>query len=914
MLKIHASPGSAETIRKVESGNSLTILALDGLARTILVLAIIVCPWLMGGYETRVQFGLYIAVTVVLAVWILSSTVQAFSNGVLTNRIPSVVLPLVGLYLLGCCQLLPSFRIPPAEEIQSAVETASSPSAAESERWQQSRSALIRSLQTGGSIAPAATRFELARLTVAITVFFLSTQLFASSSTQPWLWGALAVNGAVLSFFGVCQQLSWNEKLFWSFPLKHGGSPFSSFVNRNNAAGYLCLCLAAGLGWLLYTFSRTNYWHSDYEQDAQEPQWRPRRSLLLSISTTINELTFSQMLSVTSVFLLATGVILAMSRGGWLALVSATIVTAIMTNRGRQGRNLVLITGIAVSIAALIFWFGLGERLRQRWRAIPSVASIYQEGRIGHWSDAIRIIPDFPGLGTGYGTYQFAYLPYQTHPELAQLRFYNADNQFLEWAVEGGVGGISLVALVLLLTTGSIFALRKNRFDPAGTVGVFAVVSQVVSATFDFGPTMPANMLALSAVFGALTGRAALMVNFNRMNRPAWGLTLPRLKPLFLIPAFGVGLFFFNWLGLQELKAASAVHTISRHLPPMNTAQDLDEPSVDRLIQQLSDAIQNYPDDPDAHLALADLWIYKFRLKEFQKDSDKSDNAAAWLETHPSLLYRKYNQWHSAEQFEFAEMLLENPELQTCLRPAYSHLQQSLRACPLMPDVGAMLATLQFVVTPDTPSGEEYLRKALTTGPSSRSTFFQIGQLANFAGLTAFSQACWKRSLQLGPQFLREIHAIAATTLPLDEELDKVIPPSGEVLIELAQSYQNAGQESERTLLCSKAIEILSQNSSGADEAKTSRLMGKAYLLEGKPEDAVQAYQHALELSPNQIEWRIELVQLLADFRGLPWALREAETCAALAPDRKPLQDMVQDLRKKIADGQTSKSTGRKVH
>ena len=825
------------------------------------------------------------------------------------------MIALVGFFLLGCCQLLPAFQMPPAEDVQSAVENASGTATDEADRWSLTRATLIRSIQTGGSISPAATRFELARLAFVITAFFLGTQLFSTSSTQPWLWGAMALNGAVVSFFGICQQLSWNNKMFWAFPLKHGGSPFSAFVNRNNAAGYLCICLAAGLGWMIYTFSKTHVWPMEDERFRFEAPRYPERSFLLGLSSTINELTFWQMLSTTSVFLMATGIILAMSRGGWLGLGCATFAAVVVANPDRRGRSLFLTAGVGLLITVLVVWAGFGDRLRQRWDAIPSADSIYQEGRFGHWADAIQIIPDFPKMGTGLGTYQYAYLPYQTHPELADLRFYNADNQFLEWAVEGGGIGISLVVLGLLSTMGLIFTLCRDRFEPAGTVGVFAIVSQVVTACFDFGPTMPANMLAISVIFGGLTGRAALLINLNQIRNRTWGLTFPPLKPLILVPAFGVGLLCFDAIGLREVNAAAASHAISRNLPPMNSADDVDEVAIDALIDKLTDALKIYPDDPEAHLALADLWIYKFRLKEFQNRGgrDGSDEAI-WLETHPIVLYRQFNQWHAAEQFELTGMLLENPEIQNCLRPAHDHLLQSLRVCPLMPDVGPLLATLQFITAPDTPSGEGYLRRALVVGPSSSSTFFQIGQLAELAELKSFSRSCWKKSLQLGPRFLRDIHAILATNLSLDDELNQVIPPSGEMLLELAQLYPSADQRDERTQLAAKAIEILSHESSGPDEAKHRHLIAKAYAISRLPDEAIQAYRHALDLSPNQVEWRVELVKLLAEFRGLHWALREAETCVALAPDRKSLQDLVQDLRVKIVNEQATTDTAKKGH
>lgn len=913
MLKIHASPGSIDSSRKFESTESGSIQFLNGLSRAFLIAAIVVAPWLFGGYDTHFQLGLYVAVAVALIFRITASLIQASSKDSQPSRIPTVFLPLLGLALLTCSQLLPSLRMPPAESIQSAVESAATRSTEETERWQLSRIALVKSLQTGGTIAPAATRFELMRLIVVITVFFLGSQLFAASSSQPWLWGAMAINGAALSFFGICQQLSWNDKLFWTFALKFGGSPFSAFVNRNNAAGYLCLCLAAAIGWLIYTFSQSSVWSSSYERDDYRPVYS--RSWLANLSDAINELTFPQMVSTTAVFLIATGVILAMSRGGWLALGCATFATVVITNPNRRGRNLILALGVAAMIALLVGWAGIGDRLRQRWHSMPSTETIYREGRFGHWSDAVKIIPDFPLMGTGFGTYQYAYLPYQTHPELATLRFYHADNQFLEWAVEGGAIGIFFVALSLLSTGALIFALCRNRLEPSGTVGVFAFVSQIVSASFDFGPTMPANMLAISAIFGAIAGRASLLVQLEQLRYRGWGLTLPPLRPQFLMTIAGIGLLLFNCLGLKEVQAAAKTHLISRNLPTLNAADDLDEAKVDQLIQELSEATKSYPDDPEAHLGLADLWIYKFRLKDFQARKElEGDDGTLWPQTHPAFQYLQYNRWHAAEQFEMTSMFLENVEIQNCLRPAREHLLQAIRACALTPDVASLLATLQFVETPDTPSGEGYLRRTLTLGPSSPFTFFQTGQIAGFGELTSLSHACWKQSLQFSPQFLREIHSALATQLSIEEELEQVIPPTGETLLQLARLYQNANEIDQRRSIALKAVDAFSKEPDGPGKAKSLRLTAEAYTIAGMPDEAIHSYRKALELAPHQIEWRMELVKLLQSTQGVQWALREAETCVALAPEHVGLRKLVDELKTKLLDEQSSTGTTKAIH
>src|SRR5262249_35463873 len=102
------------------------------------------------------------------------------------------------------------------------------------------------------SICPSSTRVELARLVMAMIALYLGAVLFANSESQLWLWVCLAVNGGALALFGIARQRSWDGKLLWSVPFVLGGQPFASYVNRNNAAGYLNLCLAAAWGLVLW--------------------------------------------------------------------------------------------------------------------------------------------------------------------------------------------------------------------------------------------------------------------------------------------------------------------------------------------------------------------------------------------------------------------------------------------------------------------------------------------------------------------------------------------------------------------------------------------------------------------------------------------------------------------------------------
>lgn len=884
-----------------------------------MLLTLVSAPWFFGGIATHVQLALDTALVSALAIWIAISFCQILLGKFSANRLPVLFIPLCASLALGAYQLVERQK-PSADSIQHAIEQSLTLSTDEQVRLNLAKDATIRALQTGETVSPAATRFELVRLVMVLTAFFLGTQLFATSRTQLWLWGVLGLNGAALAFFGICQRLSWNGSLFWTFPLKRGGTPFSAFVNRNNAAGYLCICLAASLGLLAWSFTK---WVPPRPDGDAVIGLRRRRqqSFGAMISEFVLDLNAKKLFACTLVVLSVTGILAATSRGGWAALFVAGVVTCLFATKSRRIASLGLVLGLALLSAGIVTWSGLGHRISQRWDQIVSIDTIANDSRWDHWRDAFRVVRDFPATGTGFGTYQYAYLPYQSHPQLAHLRFYNADNQFIEWLVEGGFVGLGLVMCVLALFVRTTSVLLKHsQFDAretSGVVSVFLIVSQCVSAAFDFGPTMPANMLALATLFGSLSGRAASLFGESAVGARIRGSTLQALHPKLLAPVLAIGLLVAGGFGLRELNAAAKVHLVSRNLPVFNSPEAMELDKVTESIDRLSAAMTDYADDPDAQHALANLYVYRFRLQEFRRAMAARPNAnpeEVWNLTSPAAFYRQANNWQRTDQLERLEMLLDIDGLKTNLVPALEHLIKAQAACQLMPDIDATMATLAFVGDAEHPTGEAHLRRALVIAPVSAEAFYEVGELALLADLDDFSYACLRRSLELSPKYLMPIHRSIVGRLTLVEEIDKVLPESAELLIQLAQSYSAEDDQSGRQFFANRVIDVLAHPAEGAGEAQRRHQLGKARLLLGEVDQAIVEYRRALHISPDEIDWRIELSTVLQKHKSLLLALREAEIALRLAPDRPSLQLMVRDLQSKL-DTQTQKpDSGAKKH
>ncbi len=897
------SPGGSTCCSKV-------VFGLLFVARVIYLVPICVAPWLFAGVWADSQYFLYCGILGSLAVWIFAAALESVTERLRTSRLPLVLLPISSCLFLCYNQLAPLPEVHTVGPSHGLINVGSD----ENQRIEADKNFLIKSMQSRGTIFPAATRLEMARLIFAIIALFLATQLFVTVEAQFWLWGSLAANGSALALFGITQQLSWNGKMFWVFPMRHGGQPFASFVNRNNAAGFLCLCVAGALGLAIRRFSKPPVaFDSDgFHNGISTRSTRVRRNMVQDFLRSITDSTIEDLAIGCALVLTTSGVVMTCSRGGLLALAVSMAVVCPLIARLRGLSIFAFIVGIVILCAAFIVWTGQGDRVSKRWAQSVTVDAIFAEGRWIHWRDAFKVVQDFPQTGTGIGTYRFGYLPYQTHQ--TSHRFYNADNQFLEWLVEGGACGFSAVILSIFLIAIAIWAcLGQTQIefnDPVGHVGMFALASQCVSGFFDFGPTMPANFLALVAIIGAVTGRAAYLIEPERHGLFRLGIAFPRLRPSILVPIFGGVLLFYGVIHLREVEAAAAIDAVVRDIPKLDSPDSLHNDALDRIIQRLTVAIEARYDDAEAHQTLAELWIYKFRLQEFQKsdnDLPKDAKAVVWQMTSPIAAYELIQHWKKTGQNERIRAVIESPEIQATLAPAWEHLTIARGICPMIPDIDRSLAKIAFIDPKEPQLGQEFLRRAIVLAPVDPDVYYEVGSMAFAAELTELSFSCWRRSLSLSPRHLLAINRSLSETLTIEEQLDQVIPASPELIIELGQNYSEEARSAERFLLADRAIDLLSKSADtetdgGQSEAERLHNMGRAKRLLDASDEAVASYRRALAIAPKSVEvaWRLELVEILIKRNQLLPALKEAEICELLEPGRRQHQALVRNLRELI--------------
>ncbi len=311
------------------------------------------------------------------------------------------------------------------------------------------------------SASPYNTRIELSLLLASLIFLFLCVQAFRTlHDWRSFVWFGMGL-GFVVSVFGILQHLTFNGKLYWFRELRYGGIPFGPYVNRNHFAGLMELVLPLALVPLVLG--------------------RVRRERLAIVA-------LFAVMPIAALFLSA-------SRGGIVSFcVQLALLTYLLLRRRGLGKHLLGVAAVLLAALLMVTWLGVGQIL-QRFSSFQSLE--VTEGkraamRRGSW----HIFLDHPLAGTGLGTLQIVYPPYET---LYDAKIVNhSHNDYLEALAETGVLGGSCCAWFLAaLLLKSFSRFRQNDFSFVGALqlsGIVACAGLLVHALVDFNFHIPANL------------------------------------------------------------------------------------------------------------------------------------------------------------------------------------------------------------------------------------------------------------------------------------------------------------------------------------------------------------------------------------------------------------------------------------
>jgi len=306
------------------------------------------------------------------------------------------------------------------------------------------------------------TRTELLLLLSMMILLFLAAQAFRTL----YDWRTFAWFTMILAFFvavlGILQHLTFNGKLYWFREMRYGGIPFGPFANRNHFAGFVELVLPMSLVPLLLG--------------------RVRRDRLVIVG-------------ILAVIPLS-ALLLSASRCGIISFAAelAFLVLVVLLRRS-GGRHLYAGGAVLLVAFATVSWLGVNQILA-RFSSLQTL-EVTQSKRASMRHGTWNLFLDHPVLGTGLGTLQQVYPPYET---LYDGKIVNhAHNDYLEALAETGwVGGLCCAWFLGIVVIRALHFLQSEGNSFANTLrlcGWTACCGLLVHSLVDFNLHIPANLL-----------------------------------------------------------------------------------------------------------------------------------------------------------------------------------------------------------------------------------------------------------------------------------------------------------------------------------------------------------------------------------------------------------------------------------
>lgn len=243
--------------------------------------------------------------------------------------------------------------------------------------------------------------------------------------------------GIVCALWGIVQSVGGFSRSFYFYSITSTNVPTGFFANRNHTAALFVsmlpmLALVAGR--------------------AKEPNKLVRQFVCLGLAGLLLLMTF------------ATG-----SRGGLVfslvGLAGAAVVwrsrPQAVTGRRRGKRDLTPYFVAAACVLGIAGFAVIMSRADGLDRIMQTEQS--EEGRLLAWETIVGFLPDYLPFGSGIGSFVEIFKVHEPDEMLALNYWNHAHNDWLEWALEGGIPAIILMAA-------AIFAFFKTaRFLIAGS-------------------------------------------------------------------------------------------------------------------------------------------------------------------------------------------------------------------------------------------------------------------------------------------------------------------------------------------------------------------------------------------------------------------------------------------------------------
>lgn len=863
--------------------------ALSILSATTILLTVLSLPWMLGGVIPLARLVLLVGAIIAAVLSMLANLLQRKRP----HALPAVLIPVVGLALLGTFQLRPA-QESPAMRMNHAVAEPILPSTVSNFTH---------------TLIPPDTRSTVATL---LALALLSCVAFDQIRTPRTLVVAsilIFANGLGIAAVGMthmlqAQQFSLNA--LWSLgDTKELTTVFSTFVNPNNAAGWLCLCAAVSAGWIT--------WH--LQPRSTSPSLR-RGRLRISFFGRIwqraveflADLTAWQIVTLTGAALLAAGVAATQSRGGMMALATGILLTAFCRSKIQTWPIvLALLFAFGLTTFGVLHWLELDVGVISELETLKDLEQAAGK-RPEHWIDSLAAVQDFPLTGTGLGSYRFATPSYARHH--SGVWFRNADNHYVDMAIEGGIIGLLLFIMIGIIGLATGFAawqqsktkttarhsasrpLSRRALAGLGTAVILATLTQAVAAFLDYGVGLPAASALLVLIISAVSG---FLIE---------GSVAAKLKES--------GALRFGWVGLpvQLILVVLAASQFQDQL----AATRIDEPVVDgyqmlnspvqisrlgrigELKATLKERLVMRNDDVEGLRMMTLLADAEFRLAILRMGlgatlEDNPEFSRLWDYYSIQVLVSQLAQTERQQPLTGKQLRQQMLQVlrKTQLPEFFESLQQLYPTMPRLAEGRADIA----VLLKDDELFENQVRIARFADPSNGGTLFKLGSLGLRCGRPDLTKTVWQQCLTLSSLHRPFILMEAREEWTAVEALELFGPRDYVECVEAAETCPDVDLKYE---LRKRAEELWTTIDLPVD-AQSALVRVEQLRTTGREEQAVEWLQETLKEHPEDVPLRRHFAQILEKQLHFIDARREWERILYLASDDKEAQKAITRIR-----------------
>jgi O-antigen ligase len=204
------------------------------------------------------------------------------------------------------------------------------------------------------------------------------------------------------------------------------------------------------------------------------------------------------------VILLLVAVIFSRSRMGIFSALASLILMAFLGRLagGRRAWMVITLLVIACSMTYAV-WIGL-DPVISRFEILAPSALEDPAGRVVLWKQASGMVRDYPGVGTGLGTFGVAFRRYQT--TAVELFVDHAHNDYLEVTTDTGILGAALLFIPIMGLLFKMIRAYVAAHNPYRRSVLLACIGSsaalLIHSIADFNLQIPANALLFAVILG----------------------------------------------------------------------------------------------------------------------------------------------------------------------------------------------------------------------------------------------------------------------------------------------------------------------------------------------------------------------------------------------------------------------------